>query len=213
MPYNNKIKIVVFGSFYRGLHILEALLKINNVEIAGVVTDDPSNPKCSPGKRVWKHPHLLVEETMVKSLAIKNNIPVYDGNVKTEEFYITLNAWNPDLIYMGTFGQLLNETIIKVPRFGCFNYHPCEYLSWPSMVGPNPFEQMIENKTKFTSLAMHIVNDKFDDGELVYFSDPIEIPYKEFENLSIGDKIITLHKITSPKVSKLIEKHLKSLGY
>src|SRR5687768_18599446 len=76
-----KTRVVVFGSFYRGYHILKNLLEDSElqkrIEIVGVATDDPSKSFTSPSKRVWQYTHSQQEEHMMEELAARHGIPVY----------------------------------------------------------------------------------------------------------------------------------------
>lgn len=210
-----KIRVAVFGSFYRGYSILNNLLEdpelANRIEIVGVATDDPTKPGVSAKKRVWKYPHTEHEEKMVEELAAKHRIPVYKGKVKTKEFYdILQNQWKPDIVYMGTFGQLLDETIINTPKRGIYNMHPSDGVNWPSCVGPNPFEQMFETRKPFCAIALHKANTKFDDGEFAAFSERIPIPYDDMEHMTLGEKVTHMHRVTSPYAGELANAHLRS---
>ena len=226
---DKKTRVVIFGSFYRGYHILSNLLNdkelMKRIEIVGVATDDPKSKWVSAGKRVWQYPHTDQEETLVEDLAKKHGIPVYKGRVKPlkdkvptpddiekpREFYdILKNDWKPDIIYMGTFGQLLDSTIINTPPMGIFNAHPADGVNWPSCVGPNPFEQMLEAKNKFCAIALHSANEEFDNGTLACFSEKICIPYKALENLPLGEQVVHMHRITSPYAGRMINSHLRS---
>lgn len=210
-----KQRVVIFGSYHRGYHILKSLLEDQElkakIEIVGVATDDPSQSYVSPSKRVWQYGYTPEEACMVEKLAQRNAIPVYKGRVKSEEFYDLLkNQWKPDIVYMGTFGQLLNNRIIDTPRLGVFNVHPSDGLHWPSCVGPNPFEQMLEKKSPSCSLALHKANAAFDNGELACFSDRIDLPYDRMESLDLGEKVKLLHRVTSPSAGPLVISHLRT---
>ncbi len=211
-----KMRVAIFGSFYRGYHILSNLLNdselMNKIEIVGIATDDPSQKFTSASKRVWQYAHTQQEEKMVETLAGRHGIPVFKGRVKTTEFYDKLqNDWKPDIVYMGTFGQLLDETIIKTPRLGVFNAHPADGEIWPSCVGPNPFEQMLETRKPYCAIALHQANTKFDDGDLASFSERMPIPYETLDGMpDIGEKVIHMHRVTSPYAGSLINAHLRS---
>lgn len=216
-PSENKTRVVVFGSFYRGYHILKNLLSdkelMKRIEIVGVATDDPHQSYVSPQKRVWQYPHTEQEEQMVEKLAEKHGIPVFKGKVKSKEFYdIIENDWKPDIAYMGTFGQLLNNRIIDASANGIYNCHPSDGENWPSCVGPDPFEQIFESGKRFCGITLHQTNDKFDDGELTCFSERIPVPYEfmEDQEMHIGERVIHMHRLTSPHAGQLVNAHLRS---
>ncbi len=215
-PAEAKTRVVVFGSFYRGYSILSHLLNdkelMKRIEIVGVATDDPSKPWVSGKKRVWQYPHSDEEETMVERLAERNGIPVFKGKVKSPEFYrIYQEQWKPDITYMGTFGQLLDKTIIETPKMGIFNCHPADGDKWPSCVGPDPFEQLFIAKKDYCAIALHATNDRFDDGDLACFSERIPVPYDDMQGMQLGERVIHMHKLTSPFAGQLVDAHLRSM--
>lgn len=200
-----KIKVALFGSYYRGYEVLKSLLAYQklhkSIEIVGVATDDPSNSFISPQKRVWQYPHTKKEENMVRILAESNNINVYTERVKIDEFYQKFKQWNPDICYMATFGQLINGRLFSYPKMGFYNLHPSSDDSWPSYVGGNPFKAMIDDHRKYVVITLHEVNEKFDDGKFIDRTKKIHIPKHP--------TVTGMHKLTSPYAAKLVMKHLE----
>lgn len=195
------LRIAVFGSFYRGYHVLDALLSgpiRERVEVVGVATDDPGQSYVSPTKRVWQYPHTPRERTMVADLARERGIDVFTGRVKTAEFYARIeNDWRPDLCVMATFGQKIDARLFGLPRLGFFNLHPCKDDAWPSRyVGGNPFRLLLEDGSEYCVIAMHQVDEGFDTGPLRAFSARIPIP--------AGADVVALHKLTSPAAAELM---------
>jgi methionyl-tRNA formyltransferase len=207
-PSRSPIRVALFGSYYRGFYTLIELLdlqhNLNGIEIVGVASDDPSASFVSPSKRIWQYPHTPYEEVMVQRLATDANIDVYRGRVKTPEFYDILEKqWRPDVCYMATFGQLIDKRIFSFPKRGFYNLHPSTDKSWPSYVGGNPFQAMLDNHEKYAVITLHKVNEKFDDGALVDVSDRVYIP----EEITVPD----LHKMTAIVAGRLAQKHLTQL--
>lgn len=85
-----RIRVAVFGSFYRGYYVLDELLHgpLNDLfSVVGVATDDVTQSFISAGVRVWQYPHRPWEETMVERHAQAHGVPVYKGRVKHDPFY------------------------------------------------------------------------------------------------------------------------------
>jgi methionyl-tRNA formyltransferase len=103
---------------------------------------------------------------------------------------------------MGTFGQKVPSSIFDSMPLGFYNFHPCVNRHWPSYVGGNPFRAMIENNEQECVLAMHEVDEQWDNGALVTFS----------RSFSIGsnDDVISLHKKTAIAAPELMEMHLNT---
>jgi len=108
------MKIVFMGTpdFARG--ILQALVESKKYEITAVVTQ-PDRPKGRGNK---------VLQTPVKEYALSVNLPVYQPQkVKTPEFTAQLREFEPDIIVVAAFGQLLSQAILDIPRVACVNVH------------------------------------------------------------------------------------------
>lgn len=204
----SKVRVAVFGSFYRGFHVLSELLKgpvARQVHVVGVATDDVSSTFVSRERRVWNYPHTKTEEVMVEQLANTHHIPVYKGKVKTEEFYeMYENQWRPDVCIAATFGQRISSRLFEYPDMGFYNLHPCINDGWPSLyAGPNPFQALLEDKSDHAVIAMHEVDDGFDTGKLIAISEKIYFPPDA--------SVVDLHKSSSPMAAKFFAQELEKL--
>ncbi len=204
----SRTRVALFGSFYRGLHVLQALLNgalSSRVQVVGVATDDPSQSFVSPHKRVWQYPHEPHEEVMVRQCAEDAGIPVYQGRVKTPAFYdLFEHAWRPELCIMATFGQRIDARLHQFPQLGFFNLHPCIDDTWPSRyVGGNPFDALRRDRHHQAVIALHHVDDGFDTGALVAYSERIDMP----ESASVVD----LHMQTAPVAAALVTREISKL--
>jgi methionyl-tRNA formyltransferase len=203
-----EVRIAVFGSFYRGFHVLSELLKgpfADRVRVVGVATDDVGSNFVSRDKRVWAYPHTREEETMVETLAAAHGIAAFTGRVKTPAFYdIYERDWRPDICISATFGQRIDARIFQFPTLGFYNLHPCIKDGWPSRyAGPNPFQCLLEDKSDHAVIALHEVDDGFDTGTLVALSEKIYFPP--------AASVIDLHKSSSPLAAKFFIDELNKL--
>lgn len=208
MDMTGPVRVALFGSFYRGFHVLSELLKGpvgRQVMVVGVATDDAGASFVSPARRVWSYPHCASEEAMVEQLAGLHGLPVYKGRVKSEQFYrIYEEQWRPDLCIAATFGQHIDARLRNYPRFGFYNLHPCIDDGWPSgYAGPNPFQALLDDGSDHVVIALHEVDEGFDTGRLVALSERIYFP----PNASVVD----LHKCTSPLAAKFLVQQLGKL--
>lgn len=204
----NKVRIAVFGSFYRGFYVLSELLKgplADQLHVVGVATDDVGSGFVSRDRRVWSYPHLREEETMVEELAAAHKISAFKGRVKSEEFYqLYEDDWRPDICISATFGQRIDARIFERPALGFYNLHPCIDDGWPSRyAGPNPFQALLKDNSDHAVIAMHAVDDGFDTGKLLAISEKIYFPPCA--------SVIDLHKASSPLAAKFFMDELGKL--
>ena len=205
---DSKTRIAVFGSFYRGLSVLNDLLTgtlSGKVMVVGVATDDPGQPFVSAHKRVWQYPHTDAERHMVAARAQSAGVDVYTGSVKSEYFRsLVQDTWQPDICIMATFGQKIPKNVYAIPHRGFYNLHPCIDDAWPShYAGCNPFKELLLDKQPYTQIAMHEVDDGFDTGKLIAYSDKVIIPP--------GVGVIDLHKLTAPVAARLACREIENM--
>ena len=181
---HSKLRVALFGSYFRGLFVGLRLKEMqadnsSGIVCVGVATDgaNHSGAKISGGRRVWKYiPQLerIVFRTVIEQLALNRlQVPLYTGAVKSDFFREqVLPAWDPDVILMSTFGQLIDEPIFSFPEHGMYNFHPSD-LSRGMYPGPNPFNEMLDAGERTTRVTIHHVDGEFDTGEVVGVSPPI----------------------------------------
>jgi methionyl-tRNA formyltransferase len=207
-PVAPRTRLAVFGSFYRGYHVLQEMLHgpiSRFADVVGVATDDPSAGFVSPQKRVWQYPHEPWEQTMVADYARQWGLPVYQSKVKTPAFYeIMENEWKPDVCIMATFGQRIDERLFQYPRLGFFNLHPCTEDRWPSRyVGGNPFDALMNDGVDYAVIALHKVDAGFDTGALVAYSERFYFPK--------GATVTQMHKLTAQAAARLAAREIGCL--
>jgi methionyl-tRNA formyltransferase len=206
---NFPVKIVLFGSFYRGYCVLDELLRgphSGDFRVVGVATDDVTQPYISREARLWQYPHSADEEVMVENQARAQGLPVYKGRIKTEQFYTLLETdWRPDVCLSATFGQRFDRRIFGYPRCGFFNLHPSHGSQWPSRyAGPNPFKILADDGRDHTVAALHRVDDGIDTGELMAISPRVPMP----PNASVTD----MHKLSSPTFARFAVRELHKIA-
>jgi methionyl-tRNA formyltransferase len=106
------MRSVFMGSPEFSLPVLESLK--NLTQIAGVVTQ-PDRP-AGRGREVCPPP--------VKILADRLGLPVIQPEkLRAPEAMDQLRAWEPEVIVVAAFGQILRPEVLNLPRYGCVNLH------------------------------------------------------------------------------------------
>ena len=201
-----KTRVVVFGSFMGGYHVLKELLfgpLASRLVIAGVATDDPTQPFTHANVRLWKYPHTHDEELMVPRFAEEHGLPVFTGRVKTPEFHeLFFNDWRPELCLMATFGQKIPNRLTTYPNLGFYNFHHSG-ATWPSYPGPDPIAAMVRDGCKHLVLTLHRVTDVIDGGAFVAHSHEVPIPS--------GINAVGMHRITWPQMGPFIRREVGAM--
>ena len=167
---------------------LEAL--IAHHDVIGVVTQ--------PDKRKGRGKAMACPP--VKETALKHNISVYQPvKVREEAFVETLKELEPDVIVVVAFGQILPESILNIPKYGCINVHASLL---PKYRGAAPIQWAVINGEKETGVTTMYMAKGLDTGDMI---DKIVIPVEPKET---GE---TLHDKLSAAGGKLILETLAKL--
>src|SRR5687767_6355529 len=114
-----KARIVFMGSPEFALPTLRALA--DTYQVAGVVTQ-PDRP-AGRGRTLAPPP--------VKTLVQELGLPVIQpARLKEQAAMEQLQAWQPDLIVVAAFGQILRPAVLDLPPFGCINVHGSLLPRW-----------------------------------------------------------------------------------
>ena len=107
----------------------------------------------------------------VMGMAARNRIPILWLDKMSSEELAPLRELNPDVIFVGGFGIIFKEPILKVPRIGCVNMHSSLL---PRHRGPNPFSAAILSGDTETGITFHVMDTGIDTGDILeQYSYPI----------------------------------------
>lgn len=108
------MRIVFMGTPNFAVKILASLFESKKHTIIGVVTQ-PDRVRGRGNK---------VEDSPVKQYCLMNGLEVYQPEkVKSADFLVLLCKLQPDVIVVAAYGQILNEEILNLPKYGCINVH------------------------------------------------------------------------------------------
>jgi hypothetical protein len=155
----------------------------SRLDIVGLVTDDPVDPsaKISLARRFWRYytpPEREEYERGILESALASGIPCFTGQVKCDGFRKLLASWDPDVIVVAGFGQLMDPPILDYPRLGIYNVHPADLLHGHG-AGPQPWEDLVARKAATARVTIHRVSEVIDSGSVVGESPLISIRLKD----------------------------------
>mgnify|MGYP000872340837 CR=1 FL=1 len=142
-------RIVFMGSPDFALPSLRLLAK--NYDVVGVITQ----PDRASGRgRELKSPP-------VKILAGELNLPILQPE-KLKEATEEIKTWNPDVIIVAAFGQILKKEILDLPKFGCINVHASLLPRWRGAAPINAAILAGDEETGVTIMKMDVGLDTGD---------------------------------------------------
>ncbi|MCP4420737.1 MAG: methionyl-tRNA formyltransferase [Chloroflexi bacterium] len=143
-------KIVFMGTPDFAVPVLQTLIKTQNV--VGVVTQ-PDRP-AGRGKRL--------RPSSVKVAAVAANIPIYQPkSLRSEAAAQPLREWQPDVIVVAAFGQILRPHVLDLPPYGCLNIHASLLPRWR---GASPIQHAILAGDAQTGVCLMQMNVGLDTG-------------------------------------------------
>lgn len=121
-------------------------------EIITVVTQ-PERPK---GRRLKRQP------SAVKSWAVEKKIPVLEPeNINDQKTVDAIVALSPDVIIVAAYGQILSESLLKVPKYGCVNVHASLL---PAYRGAAPIQRSLMDGAATTGISIMSMDIGMDTG-------------------------------------------------
>lgn len=143
------------------LHVL-----IETQQVVGVVTQ-PDRP-AGRGNRLRPSP--------VKVAAEAAGIPVYQPrSLKKEEAAVPLRAWEPDVIVVAAFGQILRPHVLYLPPRGSLNVHASLLPRWR---GAAPIQHAILAGDAHTGITLMQMDEGLDTGPM-YVQESVPIGPRE----------------------------------
>lgn len=147
-------RIVFMGTPAFALPSLEALLAAGE-QVVGVVTQ--------PDRPVGRRPEP--QPPPVKRLAVERGLPVIQPErLREPAARAQLAAWQPDLIVVVAFGQILPPDILALPRFGCLNVHASLL---PQLRGAAPVAAAIATGLDTTGVTIMLMDEGLDTGPIL----------------------------------------------
>jgi methionyl-tRNA formyltransferase len=182
-------KIVFMGTPDFAVPCLQALVNAG-YDLCGVVSQ-PDRPK-GRGRKLSPSP--------VKEAALQLGIPVMTvERVKEPAFLDQMIAWAPDVAVVVAFGQILPESILKLPPFGCINVHASLL---PAYRGAAPIHRAIINGETETGITTMLMDRGMDTGDMLLVDRVAITP-----EMNVGE----LHDLLSQRGATLIVETLACL--
>lgn len=146
------MKLIFFGT----PEIAEVYLKelIGSHEVLAVITR-PDKPR-DRGYNLAPPP--------VKTLAIVNDIPVFQPDKFTPEIIEKLKSFKPDVGVVVSYGKIIPESVFKIPKLGCFNIH---FSLLPKYRGAAPMQWALINGEKETGTTTFWIERSLDSGPII----------------------------------------------
>lgn len=148
------MRVIFMGTPDFAVATLEEIIKAGH-EVVLVVSQ--------PDKAVGRSKAL--KYTPVKECAIGHGIEVYQPQKVREEACIAhLREYQPDIIIVEAFGQIIPKEILNMPRYGCVNVHASLL---PKYRGAAPIQWAVINGDSVTGVTTMRMEEGLDTGDMI----------------------------------------------
>jgi methionyl-tRNA formyltransferase len=147
------MNVVFMGSPEFATPVLQALAEEH--EISGVVTQ-PDRPS-GRGRELTP--------PAVKRLALELDLPLFQPErVGAPASLQTIKQWQPELIAVAAYGQILPPAILNLPRLGCLNVHASLLPRWR---GAAPIQAAILHGDDESGVTIMLMDQGLDTGPIL----------------------------------------------
>ncbi len=149
------MKIVFMGTPDFAVPVLKALVEAGHQ--VGYVVTQPDKAR-NRGKKV--------QFTPVKELAVRCDIKVLQPEKikKDTETIKLLEEYEPDIIVVVAYGQIIQKEILEMPKYGCVNVHASLL---PKLRGASPIQHAILQGETESGVTIMQMDEGLDTGDML----------------------------------------------
>ncbi len=168
----DKIKTIIIGTSEFAVPILEAALAHPMLEVAAIVTQ-PDRPA---GREQTLKPSAVKQFLLDKKSEITIIQPEKIKDISGE----LLDEYEPELIIVASYGQIIPNNILEYPKYKCLNFHGSLL---PKLRGAVPVNMAILLGFEKTGVTLQIMAEKMDVGDIISTREYILKPDETAESL------------------------------
>ncbi|MBT3603208.1 MAG: methionyl-tRNA formyltransferase [Candidatus Latescibacteria bacterium] len=147
------MRIVFIGAVEFSAHCLQEILK-NQGHVVSIFTLADSRT------------HLHADFANLSEIAETNNLPIhYVRNINHPRNIKRIQAFNPDIIFVFGWSQLISQDIINIPPQGCIGTHPALL---PKNGGRHPIVWALVEGLQETGLTFFYLDEDTDSGDILW---------------------------------------------
>lgn len=159
------MKVIFMGTPDFAVGTLEAIIEAGH-EVVLVVTQ-PDKPRGRSG---------ALQFTPVKECAVAHGIEVFQPTrIRLEENVEYLRKYDADIAVVAAFGQILPQSILDMPKYGCINVHASLL---PKYRGAAPIQWAVINGDPVTGVTIQQMDIGVDTGDIIAIR---EVPISDEE--------------------------------
>lgn len=119
---------------------------------------------------------IFIPEKLLSIIRANNIYEIKAVRANSKKFIREMQKLKPDVIIVGSWGEIIKKEISSIPKISFINCHPSLL---PKHRGSNPYSSVIRQGETKTGVTFHILNEKIDAGDILLQA---EIPVTELDN-------------------------------
>ncbi|HKK83789.1 MAG TPA: methionyl-tRNA formyltransferase [Atribacterota bacterium] len=165
------MRIIYVGTSSFGIPVLRKLISLGE-DVVAVITQ-PDRP-AGRGKKMHPSP--------IKEVALEYGLQLFQPeNINSESAIEKIRKFEPELIILIAYGQIISGEILKIPPRGCLNVHPSLL---PYYKGSAPIQWTIIQGEQETGISFLFMNEKIDAGDIILQKKTEIVPDENYQELS-----------------------------
>jgi len=120
--------------------------------------------KQRPNRLVAFFRDLFIPDRLTSLTRSENIYEVRAKYANSKKFAKEMAKLKPDVILVGSWGEVLKKETIKLPKVAFINCHPSLL---PAHRGSNPYASVLKNGETRTGITFHLMSEKIDTGEIL----------------------------------------------
>jgi methionyl-tRNA formyltransferase len=152
----NKLKVIFFGTPDFVIPVMDSIH--NNFQLVGVVT----TPDALVGRKQILTPSPIAQK------AEELKIPVLKPTQFTDSLINQLTDLSPDLFIVASYGKIIPQSILDIPKLGSINIHPSRL---PLYRGASPIQSQLLDGVIDSGISFILMDAEMDHGPIIQTSD------------------------------------------
>ncbi|URJ32668.1 methionyl-tRNA formyltransferase [Blochmannia endosymbiont of Camponotus sp.] len=153
MVHSKSLRIAFFGTTSFAAWHLYTLAHLSTHQVIAVFTQEMQVPKCKSFLSLYK-------------IAKKYNISLFQSRILSiSDIIYIIKKIDVDLIVVVSYGLILPQEILNIPRLGCINVHGSLLPRWR---GPAPIQRALEHGDFITGVTIIQMDSGIDTGDILH---------------------------------------------
>jgi methionyl-tRNA formyltransferase len=193
---SKKLNIIFMGTGIFAGKILLEIKKHADLKKLTIITQ--------PDKKIGRKKstiHRSLAKNPVREFAKENNINLYQPDILNEDAVQKIKNLKPDILLVSSYGKILSEEILNIPKFGSINIHASLL---PKLRGASPVQNALLIGLKKTGITIMKMDKGLDTGNIIAQK---EVTIKEHEKAD--ELLMRLSQIGSELMADIMPKWLQ----